>query len=153
MKAAWTPTACWWWAGAWWQRALGIGYGKASRFIDYMAEDGIVGAFNVVNLLGVVAGLRALVEDGEVGDTSTLRNPESIPELRRAIAEWMARQMPDATEVTITGTGFVINGTTVAFGTTAGTSVNVTSSTTLSVTAPAGSINQTVRGRGSAASA
>ena len=31
------------------QRALGIGYGKASRFVDYMAEDGIVGAFNGSN--------------------------------------------------------------------------------------------------------
>jgi S-DNA-T family DNA segregation ATPase FtsK/SpoIIIE len=31
------------------QRALGIGYGKASRFIDYMAEDGIVGAYNGSN--------------------------------------------------------------------------------------------------------
>jgi S-DNA-T family DNA segregation ATPase FtsK/SpoIIIE len=28
------------------QRALGIGYGRASRLIDFMAEDGIVGAFN-----------------------------------------------------------------------------------------------------------
>jgi S-DNA-T family DNA segregation ATPase FtsK/SpoIIIE len=28
------------------QRALGIGYGKAARFIDYMAEDGIVGTYN-----------------------------------------------------------------------------------------------------------
>jgi S-DNA-T family DNA segregation ATPase FtsK/SpoIIIE len=28
------------------QRALGIGYGKASRFIDFMAEDGIVGGYN-----------------------------------------------------------------------------------------------------------
>jgi S-DNA-T family DNA segregation ATPase FtsK/SpoIIIE len=28
------------------QRALGIGYGKAARFIDYMAEDGIVGHYN-----------------------------------------------------------------------------------------------------------
>jgi S-DNA-T family DNA segregation ATPase FtsK/SpoIIIE len=28
------------------QRALGIGYGKAARFIDYMAEDGIVGGYN-----------------------------------------------------------------------------------------------------------
>jgi len=36
--------------------------------------------------------VRALVEGGEVGDTSTLRNPESIDELRRAIAEWQARQ-------------------------------------------------------------
>jgi len=31
------------------QRALGIGYGKASRFIDYMAEDGIVGGFHGSN--------------------------------------------------------------------------------------------------------
>ena len=31
------------------QRALGIGYGKASRFIDYMAEDGIVGTYNGSN--------------------------------------------------------------------------------------------------------
>ena len=31
------------------QRALGIGYGKASRFIDFMAEDGVVGAYNGSN--------------------------------------------------------------------------------------------------------
>ena len=31
------------------QRALGIGYGKASRLIDYMAEDGIVGSYNGSN--------------------------------------------------------------------------------------------------------
>ena len=36
--------------------------------------------------------VRALVEGQEVGDTSTLRNPESIDELRRAIAEWQSRQ-------------------------------------------------------------
>ena len=36
--------------------------------------------------------VRALVEGGEVGDTSTLRNPESIDELRRAIEAWQARQ-------------------------------------------------------------
>jgi S-DNA-T family DNA segregation ATPase FtsK/SpoIIIE len=28
------------------QRALGIGYGRAARLIDYMAEDGIVGPYN-----------------------------------------------------------------------------------------------------------
>src|SRR5262249_19047075 len=28
------------------QRALGIGYGRAARLIDYMAEDGIVGNYN-----------------------------------------------------------------------------------------------------------
>ena len=28
------------------QRALGIGYGRAARMVDYMAEDGIVGPYN-----------------------------------------------------------------------------------------------------------
>jgi acrylyl-CoA reductase (NADPH) / 3-hydroxypropionyl-CoA dehydratase / 3-hydroxypropionyl-CoA synthetase len=36
--------------------------------------------------------VRALVEDAEVGDASTLKNPESIVELRRVIGEWKRRQ-------------------------------------------------------------
>ena len=28
------------------QRCLGIGYGRAARLVDYMAEDGIVGDYN-----------------------------------------------------------------------------------------------------------
>jgi acrylyl-CoA reductase (NADPH)/3-hydroxypropionyl-CoA dehydratase/3-hydroxypropionyl-CoA synthetase len=36
--------------------------------------------------------VRALVEGQDVGDTSTLRNPESIDELRRAITAWQERQ-------------------------------------------------------------
>jgi len=28
------------------QRSLGIGYGRAARLIDFMAEDGIVGPYN-----------------------------------------------------------------------------------------------------------
>lgn len=36
--------------------------------------------------------VRALVEGQDVGDTSTLRNPESITELKRSIAEWQERQ-------------------------------------------------------------
>jgi S-DNA-T family DNA segregation ATPase FtsK/SpoIIIE len=31
------------------QRVLGIGYGRAARLIDWMAEDGIVGAYNGSN--------------------------------------------------------------------------------------------------------
>jgi S-DNA-T family DNA segregation ATPase FtsK/SpoIIIE len=31
------------------QRAMGIGYGRAARLIDFMAEDGIVGAYNGAN--------------------------------------------------------------------------------------------------------
>jgi S-DNA-T family DNA segregation ATPase FtsK/SpoIIIE len=36
------------------QRALGIGYGRASRMIDFMAEDGIVGAYNGSNARDVL---------------------------------------------------------------------------------------------------
>lgn len=36
--------------------------------------------------------VRAIVEGEDVGDTSTLRNPESIPELRKVVAEWLERQ-------------------------------------------------------------
>jgi S-DNA-T family DNA segregation ATPase FtsK/SpoIIIE len=36
------------------QRALGIGYGRAARMIDFMAEDGIVGAYNGSNAREVV---------------------------------------------------------------------------------------------------
>jgi acrylyl-CoA reductase (NADPH)/3-hydroxypropionyl-CoA dehydratase/3-hydroxypropionyl-CoA synthetase len=36
--------------------------------------------------------VRALVEDEPLGDTSTLRNPESIDALKRAITDWRERQ-------------------------------------------------------------
>ncbi len=36
--------------------------------------------------------VRALVEGTEVGDATTLRNPESLDELRRVIGEWKRRQ-------------------------------------------------------------
>lgn len=36
------------------QRALGIGYGRASRLIDFMAEDGLVGSFNGSNARDVL---------------------------------------------------------------------------------------------------
>jgi S-DNA-T family DNA segregation ATPase FtsK/SpoIIIE len=36
------------------QRAMGIGYGRASRLIDFMAEDGIVGAYNGSNARDVL---------------------------------------------------------------------------------------------------
>lgn len=36
------------------QRAMGIGYGRAARLIDFMAEDGIVGAYNGSNARDVL---------------------------------------------------------------------------------------------------
>ena len=39
------------------QRAMGIGYGRAARLIDFMAEDGIVGAYNGSQAREVLLGL------------------------------------------------------------------------------------------------
>ncbi len=36
------------------QRTLGIGYGRAARLIDFMAEDGIVGGYNGSNARDVL---------------------------------------------------------------------------------------------------
>ena len=36
--------------------------------------------------------VRALVEGGEVGDTSTLKNPEAVEEMQRVIGEWKRKQ-------------------------------------------------------------
>ena len=36
--------------------------------------------------------VRALVEDGPIGDVTTLKNPESLDEIRRAVNEWRRRQ-------------------------------------------------------------
>jgi acrylyl-CoA reductase (NADPH)/3-hydroxypropionyl-CoA dehydratase/3-hydroxypropionyl-CoA synthetase len=42
--------------------------------------------------------VRALVEGGEIGDVSTLRNPESLDELRRVIGAWENRQKLSETQ-------------------------------------------------------
>jgi S-DNA-T family DNA segregation ATPase FtsK/SpoIIIE len=39
------------------QRALGIGYGRAARLIDQMAEEGIVGSFNGSSARDVLIGV------------------------------------------------------------------------------------------------
>ena len=48
------------------QRALGIGYGRAARLIDYMAEDGIVGPYNGSNAREVITTPEqwAVMQDG-----------------------------------------------------------------------------------------
>ncbi len=58
------------------QRALGIGYGRAARLIDFMAEDGIVGEYNgsqareVVITLDDWERMRANAESAEAGGKS-----------------------------------------------------------------------------------
>ena len=45
------------------QRALGIGYGRAARLIDFMAEDGIVGQYNGSQAREVLDDHRAVGRD------------------------------------------------------------------------------------------
>ena len=49
------------------QRSLGIGYGRAARLIDYMAEDGIVGTYNGSQAREVLVTLEQLASDERRG--------------------------------------------------------------------------------------
>jgi S-DNA-T family DNA segregation ATPase FtsK/SpoIIIE len=51
------------------QRALGIGYGRAARLIDFMAEDGVVGQYNGAQARDVLISLEEW-EARNRGDTS-----------------------------------------------------------------------------------
>jgi S-DNA-T family DNA segregation ATPase FtsK/SpoIIIE len=52
------------------QRALGIGYGRAARLIDYMAEDGIVGQYNGSQAREVLVTLEQWAEMASGGNSS-----------------------------------------------------------------------------------
>ncbi len=53
------------------QRALGIGYGRAARLIDFMAEDGVVGQYNGSQARDVLVSL----EDWESRNSDAAANP------------------------------------------------------------------------------
>jgi DNA segregation ATPase FtsK/SpoIIIE, S-DNA-T family len=56
------------------QRALGIGYGRAARLIDYMAEDGIVGQYNGSQAREVIITLEqwaVMLGQGEASSSTT----------------------------------------------------------------------------------
>ncbi len=61
------------------QRALGIGYGRAARLIDYMAEDGIVGPYNGSQAREVLLTLEQWRQRRRTAD----RQHEPIPQLQR----------------------------------------------------------------------
>jgi S-DNA-T family DNA segregation ATPase FtsK/SpoIIIE len=54
------------------QRVLGIGYGRAARLIDYMAEDGIVGPYNGSQARDVLISLEEWEQ--RCGQSATARN-------------------------------------------------------------------------------
>jgi S-DNA-T family DNA segregation ATPase FtsK/SpoIIIE len=66
------------------QRSLGIGYGRAARLIDYMAEDGIVGPYNGAQARDVLITL-ADWESMQVGsrDESPLPSAPKRPRSNR----------------------------------------------------------------------
>jgi DNA segregation ATPase FtsK/SpoIIIE, S-DNA-T family len=79
------------------QRALGIGYGRAARLIDFMAEDGIVGQYNGSQARDVLMTLEqwaAISGQGESAGspapasapTTTTNTPTSIPQRATALS-------------------------------------------------------------------
>jgi len=61
------------------QRALGIGYGRAARLIDFMAEDGIVGQYNGSQAREVAISIAEWegMRDGGAGSSGTADTPAS----------------------------------------------------------------------------
>jgi DNA segregation ATPase FtsK/SpoIIIE, S-DNA-T family len=60
------------------QRALGIGYGRAARLIDFMAEDGIVGQYNGSQAREILISLEQWSEmSGSGGVTAVATPPET----------------------------------------------------------------------------
>src|SRR5437016_9769152 len=64
------------------QRALGIGYGRAARLIDFMAEDGVVGQYNGSQARDVLISLedwesrnQDAASDAKPGGTTTTSMP------------------------------------------------------------------------------
>ncbi|MBW3599364.1 MAG: DNA translocase FtsK [Planctomycetes bacterium] len=62
------------------QRALGIGYGRAARLIDYMAEDNIVGAYSGSNAREVLITVDEWERmQGHRAEEPTSRRPKPLP--------------------------------------------------------------------------
>src|SRR6185369_13846720 len=84
------------------QRALGIGYGRAARLIDFMAEDGIVGQYNgsqardILITLADWERMQGLSPDGE-SESRDVSSTAMAPPTRRNIvkpAAWEAGDEP-----------------------------------------------------------
>ena len=61
------------------QRALGIGYGRAARLIDFMAEDGIVGQYNGSQAREVIISLE---QWAEMSGSGSVKPPAAEPPKR-----------------------------------------------------------------------
>lgn len=80
------------------QRAMGIGYGRAARLIDYMAEDGIVGPYNGSQAREVVMSLEQWERMRGRGDSTPAAPPP--PPRRPASRILLAPSAPRPDELT-----------------------------------------------------
>ena len=61
------------------QRALGIGYGRAARLVDYMAEDGYVGPYNASKAREVLL-TQAVWDNIKAGDANPVNDEDWVEE-------------------------------------------------------------------------
>ncbi len=81
------------------QRALGIGYGRAARLIDYMEEDGYVGAYNGSKSREVLL-TQAVWENIKNGDPNPV-NDEDWPDEENEAAETPKKPEPQPAESSV----------------------------------------------------
>jgi S-DNA-T family DNA segregation ATPase FtsK/SpoIIIE len=67
------------------QRALGIGYGRAARLIDFMAEDGVVGQYNGAQAREVLISLEEWEARHREGDDAAVAAPPVSPNVATRI--------------------------------------------------------------------
>lgn len=93
------------------QRALGIGYGRAARLIDFMSEDGIVGQYNGSQARDVVitlaqwdemrAGTDSAEEKPSKGRGNKIRRDDSWEETPRATKPKKKKRSEDSEEAVV----------------------------------------------------
>ena len=78
------------------QRALGIGYGRAARLIDFMAEDGIVGQYNGAQAREVLISLEEWEARHHSDEsTPTAGAPSSVARPQVGVGDDPARRRRD----------------------------------------------------------
>jgi S-DNA-T family DNA segregation ATPase FtsK/SpoIIIE len=79
------------------QRALAIGYGRAARMIDWMAEDGIVGEYNGSNARDVTISVSdwEAMQAAEDGEEEAADKPAPVVRPKAAVVEAPAETAPD----------------------------------------------------------
>lgn len=98
------------------QRALGIGYGRAARLIDFMSEDGIVGQYNGSQARDVVitlaqweemrVGTDGAEEKPSKGRGNKIRRDDSWEETPKATKPKKKKRVEDAAETLVVAKDF-----------------------------------------------